>query len=271
MGSLVVARDVYLKIETVPAYSPLAPVLCSRRWGRDCMRLPGHELGRVTPAEIFASTVDAVVYREHSNPGYTQPVTTPLICVDENEPPWDRRVPGCVLFAEPGDRLRIHVQNADLSACHSLHLHGLRYGIDSDGAWPLGIAAMDGRRSDEIRPGESWTYVFDATTETIGAWAFHDHVRDVGRWIGRGLFGGLVVRDPDAPRADLEVPLFIHQLSGEVAEDGFVSPTRATGDSWPHTFGPAVTTYPYHCQIHGTTMAGQIVSPPAPRPLLRSP
>src|SRR6266516_168483 len=106
MGWLVDARDVYLKIETVPGYSPLAPVLCSRRWGRDCMRLPGHELGRVTPAEIFASTVDAVVYREYSDPGYTQPVTTPLIGADENEPPWDRRVPGCVLFADPGDRLR---------------------------------------------------------------------------------------------------------------------------------------------------------------------
>jgi hypothetical protein len=34
------------------------------------MRMPGHELGRVNPAEIFASTVDAVVYREYRDAGY---------------------------------------------------------------------------------------------------------------------------------------------------------------------------------------------------------
>lgn len=55
-----VVRYVYLRIEALSSRSPLAPVLCSRRRGRDCMRIPGHELGRVTPAEIFASTVDAV-------------------------------------------------------------------------------------------------------------------------------------------------------------------------------------------------------------------
>jgi FtsP/CotA-like multicopper oxidase with cupredoxin domain len=252
-------RDVYLRIETLAAYSPLAPVLCSRRWGRDCMRMPGHELGRVTPTEIFAATIDAVVYREYKDPDHLHPVTDPLIAADENEPPWNRRVPGCVLYAEPGEQLHIHVHNADAAACHSFHLHGLRYAIDSDGAWPFGVRAVDGRRSDEIRPGASWTYVFDATPETIGAWPFHDHVRDVGRWIGRGLFGGLVVRDPKKKPAAHEVPLFVHQLSGNVAQDGFVSPALNTGDSWSHTFGQSQTAYPYHCQIHGTTMSGQVV------------
>ena len=57
---MAVVRYVYLRIEALSSHSPLAPVLCSRRRGRDCMRIPGHELGRVTPAEIFASTVDAV-------------------------------------------------------------------------------------------------------------------------------------------------------------------------------------------------------------------
>lgn len=253
------ARDVYLRIEPLAAYSPLAPVLCSRRWGRDCMRMPGHELGRVPPTEIFAATIDAVVYRQYRDPGYQHPVTDALIPADENEPPWNRRVPGCVLYAKPGEQLRIHVHNGDAAACHSFHLHGLRYAIDSDGAWPFGVRATDGRRSDEIRPGESWTYVFDATPETIGAWPFHDHVRNVGSWIGRGLFGGLVVRDPKARKAAHEIPLFVHQLSGDVAQDGFVSPALNTGNSWPHTFGQAQTTYPYHCQIHGTTMSGQIV------------
>src|SRR5262245_49478033 len=146
-------RDIYVRIEPMASYSPLAPILCSRRWGRDCMRMPGHELGRVTPTEIFAATIDAVIYRQYHDEDYQNPVTEPLIAADENEPPWDRRVPGCVLYAEPGERLHLHVHNADPSACHSLHLHGLHYTIDSDGAWPFGVLGTDGRRSDEIRPG----------------------------------------------------------------------------------------------------------------------
>src|SRR5262249_57379207 len=131
---------------------------------------------RVTPQEICSTTLDAIVYREYLDPGFTIPNTKKLIESDANEPLWNRRVPGAVIYAKPGERLYIHVLNAD-SDCHSFHLHGLRYGIDSDGAWPMGVQSRDGRRSDEILPGQRWTYVFDATPETIGAWAFHDHVR----------------------------------------------------------------------------------------------
>jgi hypothetical protein len=46
----------------------------------------------------------------------------------------------------------------------------------------------------------------------------------VQRWINRGLFGALIVRDPEASRADHEIPMFVHQLAGDVAPDGFESP-----------------------------------------------
>ena len=48
-------RDIFLKIERVVAYSPLAPEPCSRRCGRDAMFNQGHELGRVQPGEIIAA------------------------------------------------------------------------------------------------------------------------------------------------------------------------------------------------------------------------
>src|SRR6266496_1194772 len=162
-------RDVFLQIEPLAAYTPLAPVICSRTYGRDCMYTMGHEAGRIAPEEIFAATVDALVYREYLDPHFLIPNTAKLIEADVNEPPWDRRIPGTVLWARVGERLHIHVRNSDPHDCHSFHLHGLRYGIDSDGAWPFGVATKNGLRSDEIRPGESWTYVFDATPETIGA------------------------------------------------------------------------------------------------------
>ncbi|MGE5758976.1 MAG: galactose oxidase-like domain-containing protein, partial [Gemmatimonadota bacterium] len=76
---------------------------------------------------------------------------------------------------------------------HSFHLHGVRYGIDSDGSWPFGTQSDDGRRSDEICPGQTWTYTFQITDETVGAWPFHDHYRNIGAYVNRGLFGGLVI------------------------------------------------------------------------------
>jgi hypothetical protein len=146
-------RDIFLKIESLLSYSPLAPVACARHFGRDCMFNSGHESGRIPAQEILGSTADGLVYREYLDSHYTTPNKAKLIEADVNEPPWDRRIPGCLLYAKPGECLHIHVWNADTSGCHSFHIHGLRYGIESDGAWPLGVATRDGRRSDEIFPG----------------------------------------------------------------------------------------------------------------------
>jgi FtsP/CotA-like multicopper oxidase with cupredoxin domain len=256
-------RDVFLRIEPLERYSPLAPLPCARHYGRDCMFNTGHELGRVSPQEIATATVDAVVYREYLDPHYSVPNRAKIVEADVNEPPWERRVPGAVLWARPGERLYIHVLNADPGACHSFHLHGLRYGIDSDGAWPFGVAGSGGRRSDEILPGQRWTYVFDATAETIGAWGFHDHVHDVGAYVNRGLFGGLIVRDPHAGCVDHEVPMFVHQMVGSGISCQFLSPTLKPGDFFEFTFGAEPGICRYHCQIHGTMMSGQVVVDPA--------
>ena len=83
-------RDYFLQIELVPSYSPLAPIRCARHYGRDCMRGSGHEIGRVTPEEIFGSTFDALVYRRYHDAAYAVPVTDPLVAADVNEPPWPR-------------------------------------------------------------------------------------------------------------------------------------------------------------------------------------
>jgi FtsP/CotA-like multicopper oxidase with cupredoxin domain len=261
-------RDIFIRIEPLERYSPLAPVVCSRKYGRDCMFNHGHELGRVSPGEISASTVDALVYREYLDPHYTIPNRRKIIGADLNEPPWERRVPGAVLWASPGERLYIHVLNADPNDCHSFHLHGLRYGIDSDGAWPLGVETRDGRRSDEILPGQKWTYVFDATEDTIGAWGFHDHVRDVGATVNRGLFGGLIVRDPHAECADHEAPVFVHQMVGSGIACNFVSGTLSPGDTFEITAPNEVGVCRYHCQIHGAAMMpGELhVDPAGPDP-----
>ena len=77
---------------------------------------------------------------------------------------------------------------------------GLRYGIDSDGSWPLGTQSSDGRRSDEICPGQHWTYHFTVTEEMVGAWPFHDHSRHIAESVNRGLSALRAITSPRAIR-----------------------------------------------------------------------
>ena len=101
-------REIYLQIEKLPAYSPVAPGGTEHgRYGRDCMRTHGHEDGYIPQSEIERRRVDAVVYREYLDPGYTVPNMAPLVARDVIEPRWDQRVPGTVLYAEPNERLHI--------------------------------------------------------------------------------------------------------------------------------------------------------------------
>jgi plastocyanin len=195
-----VETDIYLKIEPINDYNPVNPVdhvPAGVKYKRDCMQHGDHHSGVIPGAEVDARAVEAVVYREYLDPDYLIPKVDKLVEADINEPAFHHRVPGTVIYARPGDLLRLHVYNAD-GAPHSLHLHGLLYGIDSDGSWPFGTQSKDGRRSDEICPGQTWTYTFCATEETVGVWPFHDHTQHgIDESINRGLFGGIVVLPKD--------------------------------------------------------------------------
>lgn len=189
-------KDIYLKIEAIEDYSTVEPqdkTAPPIQYKRDGMRNLGHEDGTVPDAERDARAMRAVVYREYLDPQYLVPNTAKLVPADINEPIYDRRVPGCVLWAEVGDELRIHVLNDD-TVPHSFHVHGVEYGIDADGAWPMGTTSTDGRRSDEICPGQTWTYRFEVHEDMVGAWPFHDHSShaSVGS-VKLGLFGGLII------------------------------------------------------------------------------
>ncbi len=189
-----VERNIYLKIERIENYSPVRPqekVVPPVQYGRDCLRGDGHENALIPEAEIQARSLTAVVYREYLDSAYLVPKPNKLIQADLNEPIFSRRVPGTVIYARPGQRLRIHVWNCDEEP-HSLHMHGLRYGIDSDGSWPLGTEmAHHGGRSDAICTDGTWTYTFEITEDMIGAWPFHDHTHHHHTAIDQGLFGGL--------------------------------------------------------------------------------
>jgi plastocyanin len=225
-------RNFYLKIEEILDYSPVEPSgHAAANYRRDCMRNPGHEDATIPMSEVDARRLNALIYREYLDPGYLIPKPDKLVLADVNEPVYAHRVPGTVIYARPGDHLHIRVLNGD-SMPHSFHVHGLRYGIDSDGSWPLGTQSTDGRRSDEICPGQYWVYHFTVTEKMIGAWPFHDHSRHIGESVNRGLFGGIVVLPKDCgdPHRMELPPMVAGFLEKKSAE-----PTHAHHDEAPPT------------------------------------
>ena len=109
-----------------------------------------------------------------------------------------------VRSASPGDG---HLRQSRRSASHpcekcrrdAAQLPRARTAVRHRLRWLVAIrdAATDGRRSDEICPGQAWTYTFDVTNEMVGAWPFHDHYRDIAMTINRGLVGGILVLTRD--------------------------------------------------------------------------
>ncbi|MER5174712.1 MAG: multicopper oxidase domain-containing protein [Candidatus Nitrosocosmicus sp.] len=209
-------KHIYLKIERIENYNPVEPEpadTTTRKYKRDCMYnvtttkdlsdppksytinhrnglIPDHDPNEVKDRSLEA----AIVYREYLNANYTIPKIDKLIFNDINEPNYNRRVPGAVVYTHPNTKLIVHVFNSD-NKPHSFHVHGLSYGIDSDGAWPFGIKSKDGRRSDKICHGEYWNYTFDITQKMVGAWPFHEHYQAIEDNVKSGLFGGIIVID----------------------------------------------------------------------------
>jgi FtsP/CotA-like multicopper oxidase with cupredoxin domain len=114
-------------------------------------------------------------------------------------------IPGPLLRARVGDRLRIHLKNLDTLRRdpHSMHFHGARYRPDSDGAYLPGVSGRDA----EVKVGQSWTYRLTAGRDSAGVWAYHDHSPSMEASIGGGMFGMLSIlgRRERAPDREFEV------------------------------------------------------------------
>jgi FtsP/CotA-like multicopper oxidase with cupredoxin domain len=96
-------------------------------------------------------------------------------------------VPGPLLRAKVGDRVIVHFKNS-LPEPTSIHWHGLRVPNEMDGA--------PGATQQPIAPGAEFRYEF--TLRDAGTFWYHPHV-DSSAQVGRGLYGPIVVDDPNDP------------------------------------------------------------------------
>ena len=174
----------------------------------------------------------------------------------------DPTIPGPTLTAEVGDVLVVHFRNADrkLNQAVTMHPHGVKYNPEYDGAY-MGEYT---RAGGFIAPGETFTYQWECTPESVGAWPYHDHGPNHTLNTFRGLFGAIVVRPKGAKQPDRLYTLFVHQLSPPVTrlQSNFHcingrayagnTPTltaRAGEDVEIHAFGMDSNFHTFH--IHG--------------------
>ena len=108
---------------------------------------------------------------------------------------YDGRVPGPVIRARQGEKLRLRFEN-QLEQPSTIHWHGLRIDNAMDGVAGLTQAA--------VRPGESFDYVF--TPPDAGTFWYHPHNR-TWEQMARGLYGLLIVEEPEAPAVDRDLAL----------------------------------------------------------------
>jgi FtsP/CotA-like multicopper oxidase with cupredoxin domain len=80
------------------------------------------------------------------------------------------QIPGPTLFAEVGDVLVVHFRNADrrLRQAVTMHPHGVKYNPEYDGAYMGEFTRAGGF----IAPGETFTYQWECTPDSVGVWPY---------------------------------------------------------------------------------------------------
>lgn len=107
-------------------------------------------------------------------------------------------IPGPLLEVQEGDRLILHLRN-ELDEATTVHWHGLHIPAQTDGS-PFNAIPAGGRVDFEfvIPEGAAGTY-----------W-YHPHPdRTTGHQVAKGLYGAIIVRDPDDPLPDMADKLLI--------------------------------------------------------------
>lgn len=151
------------------------------------------EGGRFDASQTVFPTI---IYRRYTR-GWRRPLrNSPRENVDHDG------IPGPLIHARVGDRIRVHFKNKDTlyRRGHSMHFHGVKYRPSSDGAFLPGFSGPDGN----VQPGRSWTYRLRAVRGSVGVWPYHDHATSMHESIMGGMYGMLSIFGKREKRPDRE-------------------------------------------------------------------
>ncbi|MEQ8666994.1 MAG: multicopper oxidase family protein [Rhodospirillales bacterium] len=171
--------------------------------------------GLVLPAAAFAGTpVDLVARTGTADLGLPDGKQTPI---------WGYggRAPGPVLRVRQGERIARRFVN-ELPQASTIHWHGIRIANAMDGVPEL--------TQDAVPAGGDFLYDFVAPD--AGTYWYHPHNR-TWEQLARGLYGALIVEEPDPPDVDRDEVLLIDDW--RIADDGTIhEPSLGAMHDWAH-------------------------------------
>ncbi|HEX7291955.1 MAG TPA: multicopper oxidase domain-containing protein [Conexibacter sp.] len=172
----------------------------------------GHDAitGMMVPVED--SVFPTVVYRRFT-PHWRRPVANATRASADG-----LLIPGPLIHARVGDRLRIHFKNMDTLRrdAHSMHFHGVHYAPSSDGAYVPGVSGGDAN----VKVGGTWTYRLTAGEDSAGVWPYHDHSPSMMDSIDGGMFGMLSILGRRERAPDREFLVVFSPFGRFMAIDG---------------------------------------------------
>lgn len=113
---------------------------------------------------------------------------------------YNNSLPGPVLRLKQNDRLRA-VLNNNLTQDTTIHWHGIRL--------PNAMDGVPGLTQPPVKPGASFTY--DFACNDAGTFWYHPHA-GTPEQLGRGLYGLLIVDEPNPPPVDRDVAWVLSDL-----------------------------------------------------------
>jgi FtsP/CotA-like multicopper oxidase with cupredoxin domain len=172
----------------------------------------GHDAIMGTTIPVEDSVLPTVVYRRFT-PHWRRPLANASRSSSDG-----LLIPGPLLRARVGDRLRIHFKNLDTlrGDPHSMHFHGVHYAPSSDGAYVPGVSGGDA----DVQVGHTWTYRLTAGADSVGVWPYHDHSPSMMDSIAGGMFGMLSIRGPHEAVPDREFQVVFSPFGRFMAIDG---------------------------------------------------
>jgi manganese oxidase len=144
-----------------------------------------------------------IVYRRYSRDWERMIPNQPDAAADNDG------IPGPLLRARVGDKLVIHFKNLDneFERPHSMHFHGVHYRFGSDGAYIPGFSTRGGN----VKPGDEYTYRFEAREDARGVWPYHDHSQSMSDSISGGMYGAISILGRDEKPPDREFVVYFGQ------------------------------------------------------------
>lgn len=133
---------------------------------------------------------------------------------------YNGQIPGPEIRVNLGDTIKINFTN-NLTQETTIHFHGIRV--------PNAMDGVPGVTQDPIQPGEKFVYEF--VPKDPGTYWYHPHVRG-SEQVERGLYGTIVVEDPDEAEYDQDPIIVLDDW--RLNEAGQIDPRFNTGGDLMH-------------------------------------